>query len=147
MYDETKQFLTELLESIPPVHDRLIEMLEALKLVGENTPQTDPSDWDGELPKDDFLTLYTKLGAKFPEYGYYPDTAPGDPNADKSSLGDAIDDLCDIARDLAEAIWLYENVSEAEAKWHFKFSYEIHWGEHLAKLLLYLKASAPRLHI
>ena len=144
MYDEGREFLKELQEGDPPTLPRLIEMLEGLKSVYRATPKTDPPDWFGSAPEKDYQQTYGKLCVRFPEYGYYPVTEPGDPEGTESYLGDSIDDLADIVGDISEAIWLYENVNEAEAQWQFRFSYEIHWGIHLAKLLLYLKAGAPR---
>jgi hypothetical protein len=63
-----------------------------------------------------------------------------DPTAvdEKGMVGDAIDDLADIAADLEEVVWA------DDAHWHYKFLFEVHWGMHLRELALYLHANALR---
>ncbi len=53
-------------------------------------------------------------------------------------VGDAIDDLVDIVLDLQSSVWLFDNGHINDAHWHFRFSYEHHWGEHLQGLRLHL---------
>ena len=54
--------------------------------------------------------------------------------------GDAIDDLADIANELTDFIWRWENNSENNALWYLGYSYEIHWNSHLRNLQTYLYA-------
>jgi hypothetical protein len=49
-----------------------------------------------------------------------------------------IDDILDIARDLTEIIWRYENTSKDDVLWHFEFLFRAHWGRHLRSLQVYL---------
>lgn len=51
-------------------------------------------------------------------------------------LGDGIDDIADIARDLSEVLWRLDHTSADDAAWYFRFSYESHWGRHLHHLRL-----------
>lgn len=50
----------------------------------------------------------------------------------------AADDIADIARDLYEAKWRWENNSPEDGLWYFTFSYESHWAEHLREFQRYL---------
>jgi len=54
-------------------------------------------------------------------------------------LGDPIDDICDILKDLLEVKWRYENYSKENANWSFMFLMKNHSEEHLVNLLKYLK--------
>lgn len=53
-------------------------------------------------------------------------------------VGDAVDDLADIAMDLAGVAWRFEHTSAADALWHYEHLYRIHWGEHLRDLQRFL---------
>ncbi|WP_452599363.1 DUF5063 domain-containing protein [Pontimicrobium sp. MEBiC01747] len=55
------------------------------------------------------------------------------------ALGDPIDDICDILKDLLEVKWRYENYSKENANWSFMFLMKNHSEEHLVNLLKYLK--------
>ncbi len=53
-------------------------------------------------------------------------------------VGDAIDDIADIAEALAAVVWCFGHTSEVDARWRLWDSFEHHWGEHLRRLQLYL---------
>jgi hypothetical protein len=76
----------------------------------------------------------------FPDFGFYNEVADCSVNiADTGfTLGDAIDDLADIARDLNETEWCWQNNSEADGMWHLKFTLENHAGNHMRRLQYYL---------
>ncbi len=145
MFEASRCFLTELLDGPVPSDARLINLLEKLEPEYEATPATELTDWDGTELKSNFQNIFALIDKRFSHLGYYPDASPGDPMGDKSSLGDARDDLADIAGELQLTIWLLENVSVGEANWHFRFSYEHHWGEHLRCVLIYLRSGKPDL--
>lgn len=78
--------------------------------------------------------------SSFPQLGYYNvalDVAAV-PGTSACAVGDAIDDIADIAGDLADVRWCFEHTSEADALWHFRALYDLHWGKHLRRLQLYL---------
>jgi hypothetical protein len=80
---------------------------------------------------------------RFPELGFYhsPASVPFEAEEDPTlSLGDRIDDVADIAGELMEVVWRWENNGPADAVWYFRFSYEGHWGRHLHDLRRYLHA-------
>ncbi|MEZ4819776.1 MAG: DUF5063 domain-containing protein [Bdellovibrionota bacterium] len=52
-------------------------------------------------------------------------------NNPQASTGDIIDDLIDIYEDVKIGLNLYENGNEAEAIFHWRFSFGIHWGRHI----------------
>jgi len=56
-----------------------------------------------------------------------------------SGLGDPIDDITDILKDLLEVKWRFENNSENDALWYFHFLMKHHSEQHLVNLLKYLK--------
>jgi len=118
---------------------RLPLLLDRLALaVGTATFIFDDKDWpDPELTKYD--EWRSRAETTFPELGYYNAARPLSENIGKSDLvvGDAIDDIADIAGDL-EIVSLRWSSSTADALWHLEFSFLNHWGEHLRNLQLYL---------
>jgi hypothetical protein len=54
-------------------------------------------------------------------------------------IGDALDDLTDIIKDIFSVKWKYENTSIDDAEWQFYFSIRSHSESHLVNLLKYLK--------
>ncbi len=73
---------------------------------------------------------------RFPDYGLY--RAAGTLPEDEFLVGDAIDDLTDIALDLSAVAWLWEHAGESDALWEFHRSFETHWGSHLRALQVYV---------
>lgn len=96
-----------------------------------------------EAPREDYKRLRQLAEARFPGFGYY--NLPGSitENIAESTMvvGDALDDVADIAVDLHEIAWCWDNNSPEDALWHFQFGYESHWGEHLRSLRLYILAA------
>lgn len=84
-------------------------------------------------PANEYARWRDILEMKFPTWGYYdiPTTHP-------SQIGDAIDDLVDIASEVSECLRRWEQAGSDEALWYFKFSYQRHWGAHLRNLQTYL---------
>lgn len=91
-----------------------------------------PSNTEKDLPK--------LVATRFPKYGYYNVVADVTTKIAETEVnaGDAIDDITDIARDLFETKWRWENNSNDNGLWHFKNSFEIHWAQHLRELQIYL---------
>lgn len=106
--------------------------------------ETDDVEPDGEVepPPKDTARFLRQFAAAFPELGLYPYADPGgDPGEEIHLVADAIDDLGDIAGDLDEVLWYFENSTNSEAIWHFRWGYQNHWGEHLHSLRSYLHSS------
>ena len=93
-------------------------------------------------PAKEYPEFYRRASKAFPELGYYPCVYPGDdPSEEKASLADATDHLADIAGDLVEVLWHFDNSTPEEAIWDYRFGYQHHWGDHLHSLRNYLHSS------
>lgn len=54
-----------------------------------------------------------------------------DPYTDEEPVACSLnDDLQDIYKDVKEGILLFQNDKRPEATWHWKFTFESHWGQH-----------------
>ena len=92
--------------------------------------ESDPPD----SPHEEYVRLYHRAAARFPLLGYYPYIEPKGDIGEEVFLGDAIDDIADIARDLSTVVWYMDQNRPASAIWDFRFGYQSHWGEHLLRL-------------
>ena len=92
-------------------------------------------------PRQDYAYFRQLAAKQFPQLGFY--TLPGKITEKTYSpanyTGDALDDLADIACDLAKVRWCWDHTCIEDALWHFRFGYEAHWGEHLRNLQWYLE--------
>jgi hypothetical protein len=88
----------------------------------------------------DYNQLRQLATTRFPKFGLYNVASKLTEQITEAEMqvGDAMDDIADIARDLSEVVWCWEHNSEKDALWHFRFGYENHWGEHLRNLQKYL---------
>lgn len=124
--------------------ERLAIALDALASAYHAAPNGPFVNAERNPPKRDFEQGYKQLRAAavaaFPDFGYYAcvkiDAVP--PSLDDCMIGDAIDDLADIAGDLGEVAWRWHNNGAPDATWHFRNLYEIHWGRHLHDLRSYV---------
>jgi len=93
----------------------------------------DPPDWP-------YAERRALAQERFPGYGYYNLVSPVAEKVGEAEVvvGDAIDDIADIAGDLAVVEWCWSHTTRADALWNFEFSYRTHWGQHLRALQLYL---------
>ena len=141
-----RRFLFLALEGEPPADAVLARALDELALAYHDTPDSEPAtdETGGEPATESYQQRYEHLGARFPKYGYYPVADPSGTLDQEIGLNDAIDDLADIVRDLSETIWRFESFGADEAHWHFRFNYQIHWGQHLRELSHYLYTKISR---
>lgn len=141
-----KEFLS-LLEESGPGEDRearLRWLLDRLALAYHHADAAfDGRDFP-ELPRADDSALRVRIGQLFPGFGFYNEALDVTDKVGESTLGigDAVDDLADIARDLRDVVTCWETTSEEDALWHFRFGFESHWGRHLRSLQLYLHERA-----
>ena len=94
-----------------------------------------------EEPDFDYKEIRKNLLGNFPDFGLYHvayDCHLIKKDADLI-MGDALDDLTDIIKDMLAVKWKYENTSIDDAKWEFDFSMRNHSERHLVNLLKYLK--------
>ena len=99
-------------------------------------------DMHPDPPAQDYQHVRTLVGHQFPSFGYYnlPCTITENIANTEVGVGDAIDDLADIARDLSDILWCWTHTSENDGLWHFQFSYESHICTHLRNLQWYVQA-------
>ena len=95
-----------------------------------------------EPPGKDYQRLRAIVTQRFPNYGYYnlPEEITSKISEAGVIVGDAIDDITDIAQDMQEVRWRWDKTGELDALWHFRFGYYSHWGNHLRELQIYLYA-------
>jgi len=146
MQAEIQRFL-DLLKSAPANAEMRLQALsrslDELAFALHALPEGEVIDgWEKqpEPPDGNYREFRERAGQSFPELGLYPWVDPVDSIDQSVMMGDAIDDLADIANDLSEALWVWENVGKATAQWNLHFGYRSHWGAHLHNLRAYLHA-------
>lgn len=94
-----------------------------------------------EVPNFDYNEIRKNVESNFPDLGWYSTTLEINETYKESNLaiGDAIDDLTDIIKDLLEVKWYFENTNSKEAIWYFELFMRGHSEQHLVDLLKYLK--------
>ena len=94
-----------------------------------------------EAPRRDQSALRELIEMRFPNYRLYntPEFTTSRIEASPMMVGDAIDDILDIANDLYEVAWCWENTSGDDALWHLQENYQSHWRLHLRGLQRYLQ--------
>ncbi|MDH5428500.1 MAG: DUF5063 domain-containing protein [Nitrospirota bacterium] len=122
-------------EKLPALLDHLAFTQSCVLFTYDNTDYPD-------APDQNYDELRAAVTKRFPNYGYYnvAEKITTDIGDSGTLVGDAIDDLADIARDLYEVEWYWSNTSEANALFHFVNDFNHHWGQHLRGLQLYLDA-------
>ena len=56
-------------------------------------------------------------------------------NDDPPSIGDVADDLTDMYCDVLSGLSLFERGHETDALWHWRFTFDAHWGRHATSAL------------
>lgn len=109
------------------------------EFLNSNQSESDERDYEG-IPDFDYEEIRSNVISNFPEFDWYS-TIIDMGNIDEKSglIGDAVDDLADIIKDLLEVKWRFENTSEIDAIWYFEFLMRIHTEQHLVDLLKYIK--------
>ncbi len=137
--EAARHFLSVVWEGDPPNDAALAEALDRLVMAYHGTPDADVSDSDLEAPMQDGASLYEEVAKRFPDYGLYALADPMESIEQQMGMGDAIDDLGDITRDMREVVWLAEHVGLDDAHWSFRLHF-FHWGQHAREMSLYLHA-------
>lgn len=115
----------------------LCEALDCLVIEYHRAPDVEP-DTEELSPSIAYEPLADRAAASFPGLGYYADVEPQDGVGQEIALGNAIDDLADIAGDLSGVLWHIERGALNDAIWEFRFGYQTHWGTHLLSLRRFL---------
>ncbi len=97
-----------------------------------------------DAPLAEVSALRAGIAVLFPDLGLYNEVLNiAAPVGElEPGVGDVIDDLTDIAMDMHRFLYNWDNTGEEDALWHFRFSFETHWGRHLRGLQLYLHERA-----
>jgi hypothetical protein len=117
--DRLKSSLDELALLARTMHDHFDETSYP------EPPRINPSSWD-------------TVERRFPALGFYK-LDLNVPGRLSETLGaSAIEDIVEIAGDLAAIAWRFEHNSSDDALFHFRLTFQSHWGLHLRCLQLYL---------
>ncbi len=129
-------------DSAPENERALSFLLDQLGMATHAAKPTAPLT-DSNAPEREYKVLRERIVSRFPNYGLYREA--GTEPDDEFLVGDAIDDLTDIAIDLSEVEWLWDNAGETDAMWQFHFGFESHWGSHLRGLQWYVHELEERI--
>ena len=134
----------------PPVNpaENLREVRSALAdihLAALALPLLEPDESGPEEPAVDASHLCTARLTSFPVALYWDQFDPLKPEPEAPVANSIADDLRDIYVDLKRGLTLYQAGALVAACWSWRFSFEIHWGEHLVGLqrALYLMSRDP----
>ena len=116
----------------------LAKALDDLVATYYSTEDVDPSSDDSAAPRSGDKEFAEAAASAFPELGWYAVADPQDDAGAMVGLTIATEDMAEIAVDLAEVLWLFDNATEQDAVWQFRWGYQCHWGRHLHELRLYL---------
>lgn len=120
----------------------LITYLDKLALAAiESTVSYDESDYMGDSDEDE-ENLRSIICTRFPNYGYYnvPGSISEKIGESEIEVGDAIDDLLDIAKELRSILNYWDELGAGKAESTFSAAFYYHIGDHLRELQLYLHA-------
>lgn len=134
--DAARHFLKVACEGDRPSDAELTVALDRLVSVYPDVPDVGSSH-DGDPPRDSGPDFFKRLGARYPDYGFYPTADPMGQLGESPSVGDAIDDLGDIILDMRTVVWLADHAGNDDAHWSFRLMF-FHWGTHARDLLRYL---------
>ncbi|WP_176399771.1 DUF5063 domain-containing protein [Novosphingobium sp. B 225] len=116
----------------------LATALDHLCAAYNQTSDVEPDSTDVDAPRTDMKQFGGQAASSFPELGFYPQVHPLEGFEQEIGQGWGLDDLTDIASDLAEVLWFLDQRRVNDAIWQFRWGYENHWGHHLHNLRRYL---------
>ena len=101
--------------------------------------ELDETDYD-ESPDFNYNEIKENVKSNFTDLDWYStvlDLNKMEPYVE-IGIGDSLDDLTDIIKDLLVVQWKMDNTSQMDALWEFNFSMKTHSEQHLIDLLKYL---------
>lgn len=134
------EFISERKDDVEVDETSLALALDRLALAYHFSRSAATNVMTSDPPQRDYNETRKIIAARFPNCGYYNLPSEIGQNIAETGImvGDAIDDITDIALDMQQVKWRLDNTDIDDALWHFSFTYEAHWGDHLRRLQLYL---------
>ena len=108
--DAARQLMSVLWEGQPPSDGEIAAALDQLMAAYRQMPSDAASDSDVEPPVRGGDELYQQVAERFPDYGLCPTVDPLAEVDQPVMMGDAIDDIADITKDMREALWCFETL-------------------------------------
>lgn len=104
-------------------------------------PENGDSATAQEAPEREYAKMRALVGQQFPSFGYYSTPAnPVDQNGEAEMItGDAVADLANIACELYEVAWRFQNTDVNDALRAFSEGYRQSWRSHLRTLQWYIE--------
>ena len=114
--------------------DLLSDLRREVQALPSNIPDADT------LPREEYHDLCASIAGAWPELGFYdPATGRALGHCDlPAEIGDALDDLTDLALDLGTALALADT-DEADALAWLRWSHDSHWGDHVQDVTPHLR--------
>lgn len=146
---ETRELVTTFLEyfhrgadGVEQPDPELSRLLDALALAAQTPGLMRDGYPTATPPAHDHDRLYELAGERFRGLGYYNEAGKiiTEIGTAETVVGDAIDDLVELACELRDVAWCWENTSEEDALWRLGSRFRHHWGAQLRSLQLYLHA-------
>lgn len=105
------------------------------------TPDDADSAASQDAPEREYEKMRALVGQQFPSFGYYSTPAnPVDQNGEAEMItGDAVADLANIACELYEVAWRFQNTDVTDALRAFSEGYRQNWRSHLRTLQWYIE--------
>lgn len=117
----------------------LAKALDGLVVTYHQVPDVEPDTSSGSAaPCIEEKPIIDAAAAAFPDLDWYAFVGPEDGPDQDVRMSIAVCDLAEIAGDLTEVLWLFENASHNDAVWQFRWGYQYHWGKHLHEVRPYL---------
>lgn len=94
-----------------------------------------------EFDQTEYADIRKNVTSNFKDFGFYKTVSDIEDidNLKENTIGDALDDLTDIIRDLLEIKWRIENNSLTDGLWFFELTFISHTQQHIIDLLKYMK--------
>ena len=144
---EIKKLIDDFVEFIDAGSKRSIDREKSLMLLLDSLGLSqayinynfDEKDYP-DPPTENEKIIRERISKNFSDFGYYnyADDIEDKVAETDTIVGDAIDDLVDIYKEISEVRWRWENTSIEDALFHYDTMYKSHWGCHLRNLQLYV---------
>jgi hypothetical protein len=115
---------------LPERLQSLSELLARLYIAAINLPDVEPTDREFDVPTQKPHMSFDDVDGYWEVFDPY--------EAEQPLMASLTDDITDIYSDLKKGLLMYERGADddiADAVWHWKCQFEMHWGFHLVDAL------------